>query len=45
VVLGFAAAIAAFAITLSVKLFFGILTASLALFWILTSRVEQGRSS
>jgi protein-S-isoprenylcysteine O-methyltransferase Ste14 len=41
---GFAAAIAAFSITLSVKLFFGILSASLALFWVLTSRVEQGRS-
>jgi hypothetical protein len=41
---GFAAAIAAFAIILSVKLFFGILAASLALFWILTSRIEQGRS-
>jgi protein-S-isoprenylcysteine O-methyltransferase Ste14 len=41
---GFAAAIAAFAITLSVKLFFGILSASLALFWILTSRVAQRRS-
>jgi protein-S-isoprenylcysteine O-methyltransferase Ste14 len=40
---GFAGAIAAFAITLSVKLFFGILSASLALFWILTSRVEQRR--
>jgi protein-S-isoprenylcysteine O-methyltransferase Ste14 len=40
---GFAAAIAAFAITLSVKLFFGILMASLALFWVLTSRVAQGR--
>jgi protein-S-isoprenylcysteine O-methyltransferase Ste14 len=40
---GFAAAIAAFAITLSVKLFFGILSTSLALFWVLTSRVAQGR--
>ena len=41
---GFAAAIVAFAITLSVKLFFGILSASLALFWVLTSRVKQSGS-
>jgi protein-S-isoprenylcysteine O-methyltransferase Ste14 len=40
---GFAAAIAAFAITLSVKLFLGILSASLALFWVLTSRGAQRR--
>jgi protein-S-isoprenylcysteine O-methyltransferase Ste14 len=41
---GFAAAIAAFAITLSLKLFFGVLCASLVLFWIVTSRVEHRRS-
>ena len=38
---GFAVAVATFAATLSVKLFFVILTASIATRWIVTSRVKD----
>jgi protein-S-isoprenylcysteine O-methyltransferase Ste14 len=41
---GFAAAVTAFAVTLSIKLFFGILATSLILFWV-SSVVLQKRSS
>jgi protein-S-isoprenylcysteine O-methyltransferase Ste14 len=42
---GFAAAVTAFAITLNVKLFFGILAASLVLFWLLSMAVAKAASS
>jgi protein-S-isoprenylcysteine O-methyltransferase Ste14 len=42
---GFAAAVTAFAITLNVKLFFGILAASLVLFWLMSMAVGNKADS